>query len=128
MGCRGGPFQLLLGRISYTLSISATLTVINMPIRRNLDNFARPNFGHWLHPGLRFFLDISLNPLMTCIGRKVWLQIVVHEGVVVDDSELFEQRDEFFACVPCWRCIALWLFAGEIGYYFDGLCEDISLL
>lgn len=99
-----------------------------MPIRWNLDDLARTNFSHWLHPSLGIFLDISLDPLMTRIGRKVWLQIVMHKGVIVDDSKLFEQRDQLFTCVPGWRCIALRLFAGEVGYYFNGLCEYVSLL
>ncbi|KAH0357792.1 hypothetical protein KCU83_g188, partial [Aureobasidium melanogenum] len=39
-----------------------------------------------------------------------------------------EIKDEFFACGPGWRCIALWLFASEVGYDFDRLGEDVSLL
>lgn len=48
--------------------------------------------------------------------------------MVIYDAELFQQRNQFFACSPGWRCIALGLFAGEIGYDLDGLGEDVSLL
>lgn len=106
----------------------ATLTVIYMPIRRNLYDFARSNFGHWLHPSLGLLLVISLNPLMTCVWRKIWLQVMMHKRMIIQNTMFFEQRDEFFACGPGWRRVALWLFAGEVGYNFDGFREDVSLL
>lgn len=53
---------------------------------------------------------------------------MMHKGVVVDDTEFLEQRDQLFAGVPGRRCIALRLFAGKVGHYFDGFCEYVSLL
>lgn len=106
----------------------ATLTVVQVPIRRNLYDFARSNFSHWLHPSLCLLLVISLNPFMTCVWCEIWLQVMMHKRMVIKDAVFFKQRNEFFACGPGWRCVTLWLFASELGYYFDGFCEDVSLL
>lgn len=61
-----------------------------MPIRRNLHNLTRFDLGHRLHPTTRLFLDISLYPTVLAIGRKIRLQIMMHETMIIDNAEFFK--------------------------------------
>jgi len=65
---------------------------------------------------------------MTRIRCKVWLQIVMHEAVIVDDVVFFQQRNQLFTGVPSWCCIAFWWASGEGGQDFYGFFEDVGLL
>lgn len=52
----------------------------------------------------------------------------MHEAVIVDDVVLYEERNQLFAGVPGWCCVAFWRFTSEVGQNLYRFCEDILLL
>lgn len=99
-----------------------------MPIRRNLDDAARPDPAHRPHPVARLLAAVRLDPLVAPVGRPVGLQVVVHERVVVLDAERLQLRDQLPARQPRRRRVAARLLAREGGQHVDGFGQDVVLL
>ena len=91
-----------------------------MPVRGDLHHVRRPELAHRGHPRLGGLGDVGFDPGFGTVGRKVGLEVVVHEGVVVDYALFLEERDELFGGGPVGGGVAFGFLAvaevGEGGY------------
>lgn len=102
--------------------------IIQMPVRRNLDDLARPHLTHGVHPRRSGLLEVRFDPGLAGVGSEVGLQVVVHKGVVVEDVVFLEEGDEFFGGGPEGRGVSDGRFAAEFGQTVDGADDDVLLL
>lgn len=102
--------------------------VVKMPIRWDLDDFTRLDGRHGLHPKVRGLGNVCLDPCVARVRCVVRLQIMMHERVVIHDTEFLKLRNQLFAGRPCWSCVAQRLTASELGQDINRSGKDIVLL
>lgn len=99
--------------------------VIQRPIRRDLHHIALLRIRHGHHPLVGMLRVVRRHHLLLSRADIVWLEVVVHERVVVLDAELAQQFDLLGVILPRRRGKASrWLPTAEVGLDLDGLDED----
>ena len=67
----------------------------------HLDNFAWFQSAHRNHPRLSGLADIGLHPRMCRrIGSKIWLNIMMHERMIIHDAQFLQLWYQLFRSGP----------------------------
>ena len=100
-----------------------------MPVGWNLDDARVLPSTHGHHPRLGVFLGVGFLPRIRIDVREiVWLEVVVHEGMVVLNAKLLQEFDAFTRRCPSRGGPPSRLFAHERRKDIDGPGENITLL